>query len=115
MIRRSILVSAIALVLTNACGGYSPRNAGFYREASDCVPSTQAELAALSVDRTDVSKIYYVLRRVTLQEDEVFDGYDAWVEFHDCPGALVLELDTVCAPRQRYTRGACRIEGVKAF
>ena len=98
-----------------ACGPLSPRDSEPFREASDCAPSTQAELAALSIDRADVSKIYYVLRRVTQQENEVFDGYDAWVEFHDCAGALVLELDTVCALRQRYTRGACQIDGVRAF
>ena len=113
--RRSILVFAVVLTLTSACGGSSQRYGGFYRDATDCVPTTQAELAELSVDRADVSEISYILRRVTQQENEVFDGYDVWVELYDCSGALVLELDSACFPRQRYTRGGCQIEGVKAF
>ena len=72
-------------------------------------------LSQLSIDMADVQKIFYTPQLQSGRGGNIIVGYDAWVTFHSCKGYLVIDLTRHFRVRQVYTRGGCRVPGVRHF
>ncbi len=81
-----------------------------------CNSTIDQRLSDLKVNRADLDKIS-IFPRYENRDDQTNRvlGFDAWVRFKGCTGALVIDLERDCRVRQVYTRGQCRVPGVKAF
>ncbi len=42
-------------------------------------------------------------------------GYEAWIELDHCRGNVVLNMSPECSIQQAYTKGTCKIEGLKSY
>lgn len=104
---KSVVVITICMLLA-----VSAAFAGGTRHGN-CGAAVEAELDRLNVNRSDVDSISYSRRTQTIQDDEVTVGFDAWVRFKSCKGALVVPMRTSCRVRGSYTRGDCKVDGVK--
>ncbi len=81
-----------------------------------CQPVVEDILARLDSAASDIRQIQYSPQIEDTGDDNSRTvGFDAWVRFQSCPGALIVDLTTACRVRQVYTRGPCRFPGVKAY
>ncbi len=90
----------------------------FNRPDTGCESVVDQQLDRLNVDRTDIEKIFYTKQHRTSGRGESTRvvGVDAWVRFKSCKkGYMVINMTRYCHVRQAYTRGQCRIPGVKSF
>ena len=80
-----------------------------------CQPVVDDLLARLDIAASDIRRIQYSpqIKYIRGDENSRTVGFDAWVRFQSCPGALIVDLTTACRVRQVYTRGPCRFPGVK--
>ncbi len=102
-----------ALVLAFVVGLGAAADAGEH----PCRPAVEREIDRLRVERADISKIF-ILQKLgpnTSDGNTRRDGFDAWVQFGSCKGALIVDMGNDCRTRQLYTRGACRVPGLKNF
>ncbi len=89
---------------------------GFNRPFTQCESVVDEQLDGLNVDRADIEKLFYTRQlRIARRNDTRVVGVDAWVRFKSCKGYLVIDMTRHCRVRQSYTRGQCRIPGVKSF
>jgi hypothetical protein len=109
--RNALMLSASLLLLA---GCQTDSNAR-YGHGTSCETSVQEQLAILALAPSDIAQISLVPRRQNLLNEEVLVGVDAWVDLSACRGSLVVDMSTTCRVRQVYTRGECRLEGVKSF
>lgn len=83
---------------------------------SYCQSTVEAEIDRLTINRADVTGITFDRKtRSSGNSDEVTVGINAWVKLNSCQGAVIVDLHTNCKVRQVYTRGQCRVDGVKSF
>ncbi len=72
-------------------------------------------LQKLAIDADDVRSLQF---SPTYEIDDEGNrhsiGTDVWVRLRSCQGALVIGL-RACRVRQVYTRGDCRLPGIKSF
>ncbi len=80
-----------------------------------CQPVVADIFARLDIAPRDIRRIQYSpqIEYTTGDENSRIVGFDAWVRFQSCPGALIVDLTTACRVRQVYTRGPCGFPGVK--
>ena len=78
-------------------------------------------LEQIGVDLADVRKISYSSQmeptgdvNPTINSLTIV-GLDAWVRFHSCQGALIVDMTTYCYVRQIYTRGECERPGLPHY
>ena len=83
--------------------------------AQACHKPTEEILQRLEVAPKDIKEISVVPRRESHRSGWVVKGYDAWVRLQSCGGALILDFTRHCRERQVYTRGDCKLAGVKSF
>ncbi len=80
-----------------------------------CQAIVDERLGQLTVDADDVLRLQF---SPTYEEDNDGNrrstGTDVWVRLRSCQGALVIDLTRACRVRQVYTRGACRLPGIKS-
>lgn len=77
-----------------------------------CEAAIDQKLAALGVSKPSVTDI--TIQRESTTEGAL-QGYFAWLRLDGCRGHLVMDLTTYCLVSQVYTRGDCRVPGVKAY
>ncbi len=81
-----------------------------------CQAVVDDNLAKLAIGASDVRRLQF---SPTFEEDNDGNrrstGTDVWVRLQSCEGALVIDLGRTCRVRQIYTRGACRLPGIKSF
>ena len=86
------------------------------QEQEPCQKTVDERLIQLAIPANDVLRMQF---SPTYQEDadgnRRRDGTGAWIRLHSCEGALVIDLARACRVRQVYTRGDCRLPGVKSF
>lgn len=75
-----------------------------------CNEVVASSLAGVRIPASDVRYLSYGLYR-NIPGDIV--GYDAWVGLNSQPGAVVVQLDEYCAPRQIYARGGARLPSAR--
>ena len=116
-LRSSLRGGAMAsAVLVAACAGLSPPpqaapepgavSALDRLSPSRCNGAVASSLAGVRIPVSDVRYLAYGLYR-NIPGDIV--GYDAWVGLNSQPGAVVVQLDEVCTPRQIYAREGARL------
>ncbi|TWA90726.1 hypothetical protein FBY14_104230 [Azospirillum brasilense] len=103
-------------VLVAACAGLSPPpqaapesgavSALDRLSPNRCNGAVASSLAGVRIPVSDVRYLAYGLYR-NIPGDIV--GYDAWVGLNSQPGAVVVQLDEYCAPRQIYAREGARL------
>ncbi len=110
---RAIAYVAIGLFCATAIG---PRDAEAQRRGRTCAPAVQERLDQLQVDQGDISEIIYdPIYEYDADENRRMSNINAWVRFSSCKGALIVDMLPNCYVRQVYTRGECKVPGVKAF
>lgn len=119
---RTILrgVAMASAVLMGACAGLSPPpqaapepgavSALDRLSANPCNGAVASSLAGVRIPVSDVRYLAYGLYR-NIPGDIV--GYDAWVGLNSQPGAVVVQLDEYCAPRQIYAREGARLPNAR--
>ncbi|MDP6602975.1 MAG: hypothetical protein QGG17_02135 [Rhodospirillales bacterium] len=82
-----------------------------------CRPVVEREIDRLGIGRADIRKIFILekLGPSTSDGNVRRDGFDAWIQFRSCKGALIVDMGNGCRTRQVYTRGECRVPGLKNF
>jgi hypothetical protein len=75
--------------------------------SNDCNPQLTSSLAGARIPIADVRGLSYGLYRDARRGDIV--GYDAWVALRDQPGAIIVQLNADCSPRQIYARDGARM------
>ncbi len=72
-------------------------------------------LHKFAIDAEDVRSLQF---SPTYEQDDEGNrhsfGTAVWVRIRSCQGALVIDLTRACRVRQVYTRGACRLPGIKS-
>ncbi len=80
-----------------------------------CQGVVDENLRKLAIEANDVRRLQFSR---TYEEDAEGNrhsfGTDVWVRLQSCQGALVIDLTRACRVRQVYTRGACRLPGIKS-
>ena len=111
----SVLGSAVLLIFA-ACAGQALAQGFVLDPSASCSAAIEKKITELAVKRDDIDRIS-ISPRYSDREGEGFRplGFDAWVRFKSCPGALVIDLERDCSLRQAYTRGRCTLPGVKAY
>ncbi len=104
---KSVVVITVCMLLT-----VSAALAGSSRHGK-CEATVETELSRLNIDRTDIASISMNRQTRSQGDNEVTSGYDVWVRFKSCKGVLVVPMRTSCRVRTSYTRGECKIDGVK--
>ncbi len=89
--------------------------AAFAYRTNPCESVVSDRLVQMSIDMADVQKVFYTRQFRSTRNGNVTVGYDAWVRFHSCKGYLVIDVTRHCRVRQVYTRGGCRVPGVRHF
>ncbi len=89
----------------------------FNRPDTGCDSVVDQQFDRLNVDRANIEKLFYTRQTRTHNPDNTVErGVTAWVRFKSCKkGYLVINMTRNCHVRQAYTRGQCRIPGVKSF
>lgn len=80
-----------------------------------CAAEVDAHLAALPLAQDDLKSIR-IIERTNIADDfgpEIF-GVDAWARLNSCSGWLVINMRPTCHIVQTYTRGDCRVDGLKS-
>jgi hypothetical protein len=105
-VRWVLLVAGLMLAATPAFGGNTPR----------CESTVAERLAEYGIGGGEVSGIYYVAKVVAPgRTGRRIRGVTAWVSLVSCEGSLVIDLNNSCRVKQAYTRGQCRLPGLKNF
>ena len=94
----------------------TPSNSNAQFRQRTCELVVQERLDQLAVDRNDVSKVTYdPIYEIDAEDNRSLDRINAWVRFGSCRGALIIDMLPNCYVKQVYTRGECKVPGVKAF
>ncbi|MBB3264068.1 hypothetical protein FHW79_001683 [Azospirillum sp. OGB3] len=75
--------------------------------SNPCNEMVASSLAGVQIPVSDVRYLTYGLYR-DIRRGEIV-GYDAWMGLNSQPGAVVVQLDSLCAPQQIYARGGARL------
>ncbi|TWA87470.1 hypothetical protein FBZ83_101332 [Azospirillum brasilense] len=75
--------------------------------SNSCNPVVASSLAGVRIPVSEVRYLAYGLYR-DIRRGEIV-GYDAWMGLNSQPGAVVVQLDALCAPQQIYARGGARL------
>ncbi|WP_247895249.1 hypothetical protein [Azospirillum brasilense] len=76
-----------------------------------CNEVVASSLAGARIPVSDVRYLTYGLYR-DINRGEIV-GYDAWMGMNNQPGAVVVQLDAVCTPKQIYARGGAQLPGAQ--
>ncbi len=105
-VRGVLLVAGLTLAATPALAGNTPR----------CESTVAEQLGEYGIGGGEVSGIYYVAKvAATGRTGRRIRGVTAWVSLDSCEGSLVIDLNNSCRVEQAYTRGQCRVPGLKSF
>ena len=85
------------------------------RVAKDCHAVVLDRLDQKGVDLAEVRKISYTPQTEGGENSTRIIGWDAWVRFHSCQGALIVDMTDYCYVRQIYTRGGCERPGLPHY
>lgn len=111
-LQRCVFVLLVSIFVV----GCKASTVSYYDDSGiSCEPTVQGQLDALALSSTDVKKISMVPRRRNIFDSEVLVGFDAWVGLQACRGYLIVDMNATCKVRQVYTRGQCKLAGVKNF
>lgn len=106
---RILAVAMIALCVSLVTG---TSHAGRF---DSCDAQIAERLSELGVE-ADVAGISVVQKfTISNRTSRVFRGVSAWVSLNSCQGSLVIVTDRRCRVKQAYTRGECRVPGLKSF
>ena len=105
------LLCLSALLVLLGLGGCSSDNG----VAKGCHAVVLDRLDQIGVDMAEVRKISYTPQTERGENNTRIIGLDAWVRFHSCQGALIVDITTYCYVRQIYTRGECVKPGLPHF
>ncbi len=86
-----------------------------FGEKKACRSEAEDELRKLGLGPDDVKKMSIVTLRKSGRGTQVVQGHQVWVALVSCSGDLVIELRPHCTLKQAYTRGDCRVPGVKSY
>lgn len=121
LIRRTARL-AVPLALTAAIVAALPAPATAYIERRDCVPTAMEALKTLPVDQSDIRQLFSSDRNefwFFSNDDDGSEmrlaGYDIWVRFNSCQGALVLKMDLDCDLMEIYSRYHCTFPGIPSY
>ena len=105
--RVAAAIVALGLVLagTPALAGKYPR----------CEATVAERLGEYGISEADVAGIDYVPQIRKSRTTRIVRGVKAWVSLNACKGSMVIEMNTRCRVKQAYTRGQCRVPGLKSF
>ena len=85
------------------------------RVVKSCHEVVLDRLDQIGVDMAEVKKISYARQTESGGNNDRTIGWDAWVKFHSCQGALIVDMTTYCYVQQIYTRGACERPGLPHY
>ena len=101
-------IVALGLVIAGA-----PALAGNYPR---CEADVAERIGEYGVGETDIAGIDYVRKVLAVsRSQETISGVTAWVSLNACKGSVVIVMNTQCQMKQAYTRGQCRVPGLKSF
>ena len=81
-----------------------------------CEATVAARLGEYGISQADVTGTFYVAQlRAVSRTGRALRGVTTWVSLKACKGSLVIDMNTQCRVRQAYTRGECRVPGLKSF
>jgi hypothetical protein len=81
-----------------------------------CQSAVDAEIDRLAINRADIAGITFDRKTQSSGDgDNRTVGINAWVKLNSCKGSIVVDMRTNCKVRQVYTRGECRVDGIKGF
>ena len=112
-ILRVVAASAAVWALTGLTYAADPLRLSIgqaYGAKQPCMGVVTEHLKQLNVDQEDVERISVMPEKPP--KGPVL-GNRAWVSLKSCKGSLIIFLTTKCKVVDTYTRGECRIGGVK--
>ena len=106
-----------ALFAMVLAAGHPANAAGFKVTSGDlCQAVVDENLRKLAIDANDVRRLQFspTYEHEDAEGNRRRSGTDVWVRLQSCQGALVIDLTRACRVRQVYTRGGCRLPGIKS-
>lgn len=80
--------------------------------AAPCETAVADRLAEVGINQGDVRVVDIRAVVEDRGEGKSLLGWQAWVRFQSCTGALIVDLTDYCYVQQVYTRDGCRQAGV---
>ncbi len=106
-----VIVAALVFAGTQAMG----------REHLRCESEVADRLAELNVAEADIAGISTIPKYVARAQfglprvSKDFNGVTAWGNLDSCKGSVVIDLNRRCRINQSWTKGECRVDGIKSF
>ncbi len=101
-----VITASFMLAVTD---GALARGAG-----ANCRASVDAKLTELGISPDDVESRELVADTSGGEARQLM-GYSSWVRLKSCKGYVVIGLSTDCKFEQAYTKGECKIIGLKSY
>ncbi|MFC4272168.1 hypothetical protein GQF03_14575 [Sneathiella chungangensis] len=80
----------------------------------DCKPVVEQEIDRLHIDRQKITKIDYITFYISDSESGNEYNYQGWINFNNCTGNYVVNMNKSCQILSEYPMGSCRLEDVLA-
>jgi hypothetical protein len=80
-----------------------------------CQGEVNAYLVKLGVEPSDITRVHYRAKRSGGVSSSSSKGATARVSLRSCAGTVVVDVASTCRVEQVHTRGACSVEGLKAY
>ena len=68
-----------------------------------CLPIVQQEIDRIALPPSRIDRIQISRQVRQIRGFDRTTGFDGWVRLNDCPGSLVVDMDTNCRVRQVYS------------
>ncbi len=79
-----------------------------------CAKSVAAKMAQLDVAGPQIKRIVYD-EIVANTRNAQLVSYEAWVDLKRCRGSVVVKLSLQCEVEEIYSRGDCKVAGLKNY
>ncbi len=107
-------IAAATILVGVVLASASALSGGRYDKCEDTVAD---RLAELGIAEADVAGITYVPEQggASRTSRGGVVGVKAWVGLESCEGSVVIHVNARCRVKQTWTRGECRVPGLKNF
>ncbi|MDF2365701.1 hypothetical protein [Sneathiella sp.] len=113
---RNLAVCGIAVFAISSCTG----NEGYLQQniaafgPEDCEPVVEQQIDRLKIDRSKITRIDYLTYYISESESGETYNFQGWLDFNNCKGNFVVDMNRSCQIERTYPTGNCRMEDIVA-
>ncbi|MAZ03815.1 MAG: hypothetical protein CMN56_11820 [Sneathiella sp.] len=113
---QKLAICGLAFFTVSSCtvsDDYLPASIAAF-EAKDCEPVVEQAIDKADIDRGKISKIEYLKHVISESDAGEEYNYQGWVNFNNCNGNYVVDMNRYCQIQTTYPRGNCKMQDIVA-